>query len=93
MLKVKLMNKIAKVGNPFSDKNIKTFKLSGNVMTYGGLFGSMFSVFSQNRLGDAATVEKYGLGFGLIICGIVVVMFLELLRYGSKVQEELDTIA
>jgi hypothetical protein len=53
----------------------------------------MFSVFSQNRLGDAATVEMYGLGFGLIICGIVVVMFLELLRYGSKVQDELDTIA
>ncbi|MBQ3138247.1 MAG: DUF2975 domain-containing protein [Ruminococcus sp.] len=93
LIMILALHTIAKVGNPFSDKNIKTFKLSGNVMTYGGLFGSMFSVFSQNRLGDAATVEMYGLGFGLIICGIVVVMFLELLRYGSKVQDELDTIA
>jgi uracil DNA glycosylase len=39
LIMILALHKIAKMGNPFSDKNIKTFKLSGNVMTYGGFFG------------------------------------------------------
>lgn len=89
----KSLFKISKEGNPFSEKNIKTFKLSGKVISYGGFFGSLISNCCKFRLDGPDTVEWEGFGFGLMIGGLIIVMFLELLRYGSKVQDELDTIA
>ncbi len=89
----KSLYKISKEGNPFSEKNIKTFKLSGKVISHGGFLGSLISNFCKFRLDGTDTVEWEGFGFGLMIGGLIIVMFLELLRYGSKVQDELDTIA
>ncbi len=94
----KSLFKISKEGNPFSEKNIKTFKLSGKVMSYGGFLGSLILFFCKNSFDDEYLEWFWfgimeGIGMGLAICGAVFVMFLELLRYGSKVQDELDTIA
>lgn len=84
---------INKTGKPFAEKNVKSFKLSGKLMSIGGFIGSVINVIATRYLPEFEQVEMEGMGVGLILCGEVIVMFVDFLRYGSEVQDELDSIA
>lgn len=84
---------VSETGKPFSEKNVKTFKASGCLMTAGGIIGSVVSIIMTRFLPEAESVDMEGMGVGLIFCGMVIVMFVDFLRYGSEVQDELDSIA
>ena len=90
---IKAFRAISKDGRPFSQKNIKTFRLSGIIMSCGGLFGSFVYTVSTQILPVYETVNLEGLNLGLSIYGIISAVFIEFLRYASTVQDELDTIA
>lgn len=89
----KAFRAISKDGKPFSEKTIKTFRLSGIIMSCGGLLGTLVYSISSGILPAYETVNLDGFNLGLSICGIISAVFIEFLRYASKVQDELDTIA
>ncbi|MBQ9139519.1 MAG: hypothetical protein IJX61_02795 [Ruminococcus sp.] len=93
LIMAKGLSEVSKKGKPFDAKNVRTFKLSGKFMMFAGMAGSLICVISSRFLSETEAVDFEGVGFGLIICGLIIQIFVDFLYYAVGVQDELDTIA